>query len=150
MALLNIDVAKLSAAQTWAMVMIAGAVLGVSVFRENKAVTNIQDTRDVAIQNQVKIERLQNDVEQNAGKAEKHATEHKEIVDGISSDIEILKSRQNQTDKNISEIVNIGRDYLKKQDIADKEELEKTLDDWLLKKSGERDHDIFFQPLEDD
>jgi len=131
MALFNFNAASLSSAQTWVFIVVAGGMLGVSVFRENKAVVNIQDTRDRVIQQGVEMQYLkdgQSIIREEQAQMKADAEKYASSTDNLSGEIEILKNNQ-------QEIINIGQYYIRNQDSLSSRQMQREIENWV-KKNG--------------
>ena len=130
MGLLNISGEKLSPLQTWVVIstIVISSVgsLGISIFRENKAVTGIQSTRDAVIRQGVEIEHIK------AGQEEMRQaqSEFKISTENSSKDVisEVEKIKRGQ-----QEIIDMGRFYIQNQDSISRDNMKNLLEDWVKK-----------------
>jgi len=133
MGILNIEGAKLSPLQNWIVIGVVAVTslgsLGVSVLRENKAVTNIQDTRDAVIKQGVEIEYLkQGQVEILAEQArlEEDAVAHREFAETVFAEVEGVKQGQR-------ELISLGQFYLRNQDSLTRDQMRILMDEMVKK-----------------
>jgi len=129
MALFNVNGASLSSLQTWVVIIIASGSLGISVFRENKAVTNIQDTRDKVIEVHTEQQYIKEKLADLEADNERHDGEYESLM----SEIEGLRIHQDGTDLHIQEMIDIGRYYVENQEDLTHEQIKGEIEDWVKK-----------------
>jgi hypothetical protein len=131
MGFLSINGAALSSLQTWVVIVIGAGTLGISTFRENKAVTSNEAVERAVIEQGIEIEHLK----EGQDIIKENAIAHEEDFDAIMGELSILKSAQEDSEERISEIINIGQFYIKNQEKLNDEQMRDVVND-MLKKNG--------------
>jgi len=138
MALFNVEGAKLSVAQVWVALAIAGGMLAVSILRENKPANNTQETLQAVERLENKVDNLVKTVDKNTEATHVNAEQLRQTKNMVDDLGEEMMKNQKSINGDFSELISIGKFYINNKERLDEEQMKEIIEDWVKKNGWNR------------